>query len=251
MNKKYVVITGASSGIGRATAKKFASLDRNVILVARREAELLVLKEEILKEYPNVDVVIVVQDLGSISQLEDFYHSLDSYPIDIWMNNAGFGRHKPVADMEISEIKSMIQLNVESLTILSMLFVKDYKDDPDAQLINISSLAGYFTLPNVSVYSGTKFFVSAFTEGLAHELRLNGNKMQAKVMAPGATATEFAKIADDKEQDVDYEKRYHKQYNTSEELANYIVTLVNSDRSVGMVNEQMQLELFNDKTPHF
>lgn len=251
MNKKYVVITGASSGIGRATAKKFAVLGRNIILVARREEALANLRLEIKKEAPEVDVVIKKQDLGKISDLEAFYDSLADYPIDIWINNAGFGRHKAVSDTNVAEITDMVQLNVEALAILSTLFVRDHQSEADAQLINVSSLAGYFTIPNVSLYSGTKFFVSAFTEGLAHELKLNGSKMQAKVMAPGATATEFAKVADGQNQEVDYQKRYGKSFNTSEELADFIWQLSASNALVGIVNESMQLDLLPEKTPHF
>lgn len=224
-----------------------ASLGKNTILIARREKELLAVKSEILERYPDVKVVIVTQDLGNISELETFYQSLKSYPIDIWINNAGFGRHKPFVENSISEILDMIRLNVESLTILSNLFAKDHQNEAGAKLLNVSSVAGYTVFPNVVLYSATKFYVNAFTEGLADEMNRLGAKLQVKVIAPAATQTNFAKIADDQGREVDYRKRYG-EFNTSEELADFIVQLLDSDKIVGVVNRNFRLDL---KEPKF
>ena len=100
-----------------------------------------------------------------------------------------------MAHQDLRKIESMLHLNVEALTILSSLFVRDYKDIEGTQLINISSCGGYTIVPTAVTYCAAKFYVSTFTEGLARELEEAGAKMRAKVLAPAATKTEFGKVA--------------------------------------------------------
>ena len=83
----------------------------------------------------------------------------------------------------------MIHLNIEALTIFSTLFVHDYMDIQNTQLINISSCGGYIIVPTAVTYCATKFYVSTFTEGLARELESRNAKMKVKVLAPAATRT--------------------------------------------------------------
>ena len=87
----------------------------------------------------------------------------------------------------------MLRVNIESLTILSTLFVRDYADVEGTQLINVSSALGYVIAVGSVAYSASKYYVSAFTEGLAKELELKGAKIKAKVLAPAVTETEFVK----------------------------------------------------------
>ena len=127
-----------------------------------------------------------------------------------------------------------MQLNVVALTLLSSLFARDYKYKP-AQLINISSAGGYSIVPNAVTYCASKFFVSAFTEGLHRELVQDKEaKMQAKVLAPAATKTEFGSVATD-DADYDYDAAF-KRYHSSLEMAEFLLTLYDSDACVGAVN---------------
>ncbi len=114
---------------------------------------------------------------------------------ETWVNNAGLGNYDSVAQQDLEKINTMLRLNVEALTILSSLFVRDYKDALGTQLINLSSCGGYTIVPTAVTYCATKFYVSTFTEGLAWELIETGAKMRAKVLAPAATQTEFGKKA--------------------------------------------------------
>ena len=98
------------------------------------------------------------------------------------MNNAGFGNYDSVAQQDLEKINTMLRLNVEALTILSSLFVRDYKDALGTQLINLSSCGGYTIVPTAVTYCATKFYVSTFTEGVAWELIESGAKMRAKVL---------------------------------------------------------------------
>lgn len=100
MNNKYVVVTGASSGIGYETAKAFANRKKNLIICARRTERLLQLKEEIQKEHPDVDVVAKAVDLSNEKATIDFYHSLSGYEIEAFVNNAGLGNDGDITNSD-------------------------------------------------------------------------------------------------------------------------------------------------------
>ena len=148
---KYTVITGASSGIGYETAKAFAGRGKNLVIAARRRDNLEMLKKEILKECPDLDVVIRSTDLSVPENAYQFYEGLKDYEIETWVNNAGFGNYDSVADQDLGKIGAMLHLNIEALTILSSLFVRDYKEAEGAQLINVSSAGGYTIVPTAGL----------------------------------------------------------------------------------------------------
>ena len=162
---KYTAITGASSGIGYETAKAFASRGKNVIIIARRKEKLAKLQKEILEKFPTVKVIVKATDLTKSKNVYQLYSELKPYKLDTWVNNAGFGNYGSVAEQSLEKIESMIHLNIEALTLLSTLFVHDYKDIEGTQLINISSCGGYTIVPTAVTYCATKFYVSTFTEG--------------------------------------------------------------------------------------
>lgn len=234
--KKYTVITGASSGIGYETAKVFAERGSNLILIARRKDRLETLRQEILSLYPMLDIVILVMDLSISQNVFKLYESIKLYPLQTWINNAGFGNYDNVGEQNLEKISRMLHLNVEALTIFSSLFVHDFKDIEGTQLINISSCGGYTIVPNAVTYCATKFYVSAFTEGLAWELKASHAKMQAKVLAPAATKTEFGKVANHVKE-YDYDKLFGT-YHTSQEMAAFLLKLYDSDKVVGFVDRE-------------
>lgn len=230
----YTVITGASSGIGYEAALAFAARGKNLILAARRLDKLQELKKKIHDQYPNIKVVIQSVDLTNIEQVYSFYESLSDYELDTFINNAGFGHFGSIGEQDLSKIGDMLHLNIEALTILSTLFVRDYEQVEGAQLINISSRAGYTVVGNAVTYSATKFYVSAFTEGLALELKEKGAKLQAKILAPSATESEFAKRSLDVDE-FEYEGNF-KKYHTSKEMAACLLELYDSEKTVGIVD---------------
>ncbi|KXT83329.1 oxidoreductase, short-chain dehydrogenase/reductase family [Streptococcus sp. DD11] len=232
--RNYTCITGASAGIGLEAAKKFAELGSHLILVARRQKRLEKLKEDILKQHPDLDIVIKTTDLSVLQNVHDLYEELKGYHITTWINNAGFGNYDSVAHQDLKKISTLIHLNIEALTILSSLYVRDYGNEKGAQLINLSSRGGYMLVPNAVTYCASKFYVSAFTEGLALELQSKNYPLQAKVLAPAATKTEFGQKATDTE-DYDYDEHFAK-YHTSEEMAEFLMELYHSDKVVGLVD---------------
>lgn len=234
--EKYTVITGASSGIGYDAAKAFAARGKNLIVVARRQHHLEALKKEILMKYPTLDIVVKVTDLSVLENVYQLYADLEGYSLETWVNNAGFGNYDSVAHQDLKKIETMLHLNVEALTILSSQFVRDYQDVEGTQLINISSCGGYTIVPTAITYCATKFYVSTFTEGLAWELKAAGAKMQAKILAPAATKTEFGQIANNRD-NYDYDQLFGT-YHTSQQVAAFLLELYDSDKTVGIVNRE-------------
>ncbi|WP_411679432.1 SDR family NAD(P)-dependent oxidoreductase [Clostridium thailandense] len=234
--EKYTVITGASSGIGYETAKAFAKRGKNLVIAARNKENLKKLKEEISHENPSLDVIVKAVDLSIISNVYQFYEDLKSYYIETLVNNAGFGNYSSVANQNLEKIGTMLRLNVEALVVLSSLFVRDYKDVDGTQLINISSNGGYIIVPNAITYCASKFFVSTFTEGLARELKECNAKLQAKVLAPAATKTNFGNTANNVEK-YDYDKSFAN-YHTSKQMADFLLQLYDSTKVVGIVDRE-------------
>lgn len=234
--KRYTVITGASSGIGYETAKAFAGRGSNLILIARRKDRLETLRQEILTLYPALDIVVKATDLSVSQNVFRLYEDIKSSPLQTWINNAGFGNYDSVSHQDLGKICQMLHLNVEALTVLSSLFVRDFKDTEGSQLINVSSCGGYMVVPNAVTYCAAKFYVSAFTEGLSWELKAAHAKMQAKVLAPAATKTEFGKVANDVAK-YDYDKLFDT-YHTSTQIAAFLLELYDSDKVVGLVDRE-------------
>ncbi|MFI8685888.1 SDR family NAD(P)-dependent oxidoreductase [Rossellomorea sp. NPDC077527] len=228
---KYTVITGASSGIGYETALAFAKEGKNLIITARRQAELEKLKKEVQEIDSTLDVVINVTDLSILENVYSFYESLKDYELETFVNNAGFGNFDPVGSQRLEKIEKLLQLNVEALTILSSLFVRDYAEKEGTQIINISSVGGYTIFPDAVTYCSSKYYVSAFTEGLSQELKTLNAKMQAKVLAPASTQTEFSKRAREVNEYV-----YKGDFHTAKEMASFLLELYHSDKTVGIVD---------------
>ncbi|WP_143595349.1 SDR family NAD(P)-dependent oxidoreductase, partial [Terribacillus saccharophilus] len=152
-------------GIGYETALKFAARGKNLIIVARRLDKLEELKTAIHNINPELDVIIRTVDLSVTEQAYNLYNNLKGYEIETWINNAGLGESAFVADQNLSKVETMLRVNIESLTILSTLFVRDFAEKEGTQLINVSSALGYAIAVGTVTYSASKYYVSAFTEG--------------------------------------------------------------------------------------
>ncbi len=162
--KKYIVITGASSGIGAAAAKAFARRGENLILIARRAELLQNLKGEIAKISPESDVVIKICDLARSENVLALWDELKSYELKALINSAGFGDFGLVGEQDLQKTVRMIDLNVTALAILSSLFTRDYKRK-QTQLINISSVGGLFSGARRRAVLRYKIFRKRFHRG--------------------------------------------------------------------------------------
>ncbi len=241
---RYVLITGASSGIGLATSHKFASEGHNLILVARSEDKLIE-QQTLLSSEHGIDVRVHSIDLSQPGFAQELYDQCKRFDIEVLINNAGFGDFSNIWDIDLSKAENMLDLNIKALTTLSLNYARDYCDKK-ATLINVSSIGGYKMFPTAVTYCATKFFVSAFTEGISEDLKLGKKKMVAKVLAPAATATDFFNQAYTNaglEADTEADRT---QYTPASVLASYTYQLYQSEHTVGYV-ENGKLELQRSK----
>jgi uncharacterized protein len=188
--KQYVLITGASSGIGYEMAQQLAALKYNLILTARSKDKLAAMQQELSSKY-GIAVQYIAKDLGKTDQAVELYYDIKSADLNVshLVNNAGFGNYGNFVDTSLEEELNMIDLNISSLVILTKLFAKDMAARKSGRIMNVSSVLAFLPFPYMSVYSATKSFVLAFSETLAAELE--GTGVVVTTLAPGTTETAF------------------------------------------------------------
>lgn len=189
------LITGASSGIGEATAKELAARGFALILVARRADRLQALSEQLAVDYGTQSLCLSCdlsrrEDLnGLMARTQPWLGESGRY-LAVLVNNAGTGVWKVFADQQAGQIQRDIDLNVTALTTLSHAFVHEArKHGQPAYLLNVASLAGMLPTARFAVYAGTKAYVRQFSEILAYELRQT--PIRVTCVHPGGVLTEF------------------------------------------------------------
>ncbi|ELK48860.1 SDR family oxidoreductase [Halobacillus sp. ACCC02827] len=193
--KPTALITGASGGIGYELARLFAKSGYNLIVVARSEARLEALKQE-LDGHP---VTIIVQDLsepGAAQQIYDRVKEL-GLTITVLVNNAGFGLNGIFDELPLADQQQMLQVNVNALTELTHLFLPEikaarFRSIPKG-ILNVASTAAFQPGPRMAVYYASKAYVLSFSEALVEECR--DTSVTITTLCPGATETEFFKRA--------------------------------------------------------
>ena len=167
---KVVLITGASSGIGKQTAIEFAKLGSSIILVARRKNKLEQVENE-LKQF-NVNTLVCVCDVSKKDQVDELskivLQKFDS--VDILVNNAGFAIYGSVSDLSINEIESQMETNYFGMIYCVKNFLPLMLKKKSGHIVNVASVGASFSVPGVSSYCATKFAMLGFSEGLKHEL---------------------------------------------------------------------------------
>lgn len=196
-SNSYVLISGATSGIGLEFAKIYATNGYNLILVSRNLELLEKTKEELLK-INDVNIIIFAYDLSIIENTYDLYQKIkdSSLEVNVLINNAGFGDAKEFLNADINKLNKMVDLNIKSLMNMCHLFGNDMKERKSGRILNVASVAAYLAGPYMSVYYATKAFVLNFTVGLYHELKPYGVKIHA--LCPGPTKTKFIDVCESK-----------------------------------------------------
>lgn len=193
--QQTALITGASSGIGRALTQEHARRKRDLVVVARREDELNELADELGRQY-GVETRVIAKDLTAEGACQAIYDEVTAagIQIDYLINNAGFGGHGKFHERELATDLKMIDLNVKALVELTHLFLGDMVSRGTGKILQVSSTAGYMPGPLQATYFATKAFVNSFTWAVAHEVRKTG--VTLTTLNPGAVRTEFASTAD-------------------------------------------------------
>ncbi|ORZ00103.1 hypothetical protein BCR43DRAFT_451931 [Syncephalastrum racemosum] len=187
---KNVMITGASAGIGEATAREFAKEGANLILAARRGDRLDALKAELSKAH-NIEVHAVTLDLRDTKQINAVVEAVP--PIDVLVNNAGLVIGvDPVTEVDEEVFDTMFGTNVKGLLFLTKAVVRGMKERQTGHVINLGSIAGKQAYPNGSIYCATKYAVDAITTSLRHELV--DTPIRVSLICPGLVNTEFSTV---------------------------------------------------------
>jgi short-subunit dehydrogenase len=187
--RPVTVLTGASSGIGRALARVFAEHGHELALVARRETELAALADEISAANRKRPLVLSI-DLARSDAPARISHELIARGLEpaVVINNAGFGLAGAATALDRGEELAMIDLNVRTLTDMSLRWIESLTRHRGG-ILNVASVAGFMSGPNMAVYYATKAYVLSFSEALHYELKPRG--VRVTVLAPGPVPTEF------------------------------------------------------------
>src|SRR2546423_2230693 len=193
-SRQTVLITGGSGGIGLEIAKVLARKGFDLVLVARNRDALEAAAGQIEGKY-DVKVHVFAADLRRREAPEEIFDFLrnENVPIQILVNNAGFGLSGEFAETELTRELEMIQVNIAALTHLTKLFLPPMIKAKGGRVLNVASTAAFQPGPLMAVYYATKAYVLRFSEALAEELRHSG--VTATAPCPGPTRTDLAAAA--------------------------------------------------------
>ncbi len=189
-----ILITGASSGIGKATAYAYAKEKKSLILLARRKERLDEMAKDIETTF-GVTCHTFVVDVCSKKQIQAFVDNNAELlsQVEVLVNNAGLARgFEPIQNGDTDHWDVMIDTNIKGLLYVTRAILPFMQKHGDGHVVNVGSVAGYWAYPKGNVYSATKFAVRALTESL--RIDLLGTGIRVTEIAPGAVETEFSEV---------------------------------------------------------
>lgn len=191
LSNKWAIITGATSGIGEATAYAFGESGCNLILTGRRQQRLDEIANTLRSGY-DIEVKIAAFDIRDADACRSMVEGL-SNPIDILVNNAGLAKGvEGVYDADLEDWNLMIDTNIKGLMTMTRLISPKMKKRNQGHIINIGSIASHESYPGGSIYCATKHAVKAFTEAAKKDL--HGTKVRVSMVSPGLVDTEFSVV---------------------------------------------------------
>ena len=191
LKDKWILITGATSGIGKAAAELFAESEMNLILTGRREERLKEIKDKLAGEH-SIEIDLFSFDVRDREACRRCIDSIEQ-PIDILLNNAGLASGKDSVDQaDFDDWDKMIDTNIKGLLSMTRFVSERMKRRNEGHIINIGSIAGHEAYPGGSVYCGTKHAVKAITQ--AAKMDLTGTNIRVSAVSPGLVETEFSEV---------------------------------------------------------
>lgn len=181
-----VLITGASSGIGRDMARYLSSKGAELILVSRNTQKL-----EQLKKSLKTRAEIIPCNLADENEVFELYNKCRSKNIDFLINNAGYGLFGEFDKTDLRDELDMINVNIKALHILTKLFLRDFRKRDHGRILNVASSAGFMTGPLMSSYYASKNYVVRLTLAIREELRRAGSNVKISAFCPGPVDTNF------------------------------------------------------------
>lgn len=184
-----VLITGASSGIGRDLAKVLSDKYDEMVLVGRDKDRLESLKQEL----NNTNIKIVSTDISNKDNCIKLYN--ENKDVDLLINNAGFGDCGIFDKTDLNKDLDMINTNIVGLHVLTKLYLSDMKKRNSGHILNVASIAGFMPGPLMTTYYATKNYVVRLSEAIRVELKKDKSKVKISILCPGPTDTKFNKRA--------------------------------------------------------
>lgn len=190
--EKWAVVTGASAGLGVEFAKQLAKRGYKLILTARREDRLNELAKKLKTE-----CMVVSADLSKKEECFRFFEAVKDKPIEVFINNAGFGDCNHFLLGDLTKELDMIDVNVKAMHILMKLFLQKFQQEQQGYVLNVASCAGLLPGgPYMATYYATKAYVASLTQAVAQELKENASPVYLGALCPGPVNTEFYDVAD-------------------------------------------------------
>ncbi len=190
--RPVAIVTGASSGIGRAIAQRLAAEGYDLAICARRSDRLQAVAESLRDR--NVEVLAQVVDLRDEAQILSFFTAVENRwnHLDALVNSAGLGHKEPMMTGRTEAWREMLDVNVLALCICTREAIRLMEPGAQGHIVHISSLSGHRVPAIAGIYSATKFAVRSLTETLRRELRAAGSPIRITAISPGIVETEFA-----------------------------------------------------------
>lgn len=235
LQNKTALITGATSGIGKACAKYLAQNSVNLVLIGRRKEKLKNLKAKFEKKY-KIKVQILCFDISIYKDVQQALKKLlKTTKIDILINNAGLALDaSKIDECNINDWEQIIDTNIKGLLYISRIIIPHFRKNNNGHIINIGSIAGLMTYPNGNVYCATKSAVHTLSQAM--NIDLVGTNIRVSNIAPGAVETEFSKVrfkGDDVKADAVYDGFTPLRAN---DIADIIIYVLNAPKHVNIQN---------------
>jgi short-subunit dehydrogenase len=188
----YVVVTGASGGIGFELARLFALDQHNLIIVGSNNERLLKAKDKLMSE-SRVDIITICKDLSKLGAAQELFDEITArkLPIAYLINNAGFGLVGPSEAIDFQKDESLLLLNVVFLTELSKLFLGYFYSFKRGGILNVASTAAFTPGPYSSTYFASKSYVLSYSKAIHYEAKKKNKHIAVSCLCPGPTKTQF------------------------------------------------------------
>lgn len=243
---KIVIVTGASSGIGEATAREFAKVGAKVVLAARRVNKLQALAEEITAMDTGAEALVVQADLSKLEDIQSMIEqTLEKYGrIDVLVNNAGFGRLDWLENLDpVKDIQAQIDVNVMGVIQTTRQVLPVMIKQRKGSIINMCSMAGLVGTPTYTIYAASKHAVHGFSEALRREVKPWG--IDVSLIYPGGVVTEFTQHAGIKRKTS--AKTPDFMLLTAEQVAQAVVKLVHRPQRMLVIPWLLNVTVFMNK----
>ena len=231
-----ILITGASSGIGKELAKNLASKCKKLFLLARSLDKLNLLKKELEEKFPNLECTCIKYDLTDINNLENIIGNCD---IDLLINCAGFGKITDFSKLSDKEDLDTINVNFISPLILTKKFSEKFLQKGQGIILNVCSTAALYQHPYMAVYSSTKSALLHYSLALDEELSNKNKNVRVLSVCPGPTASNFF--------DKDIQEKFgnsQKFMMSSEDVAKRIIKMIEKRKRFPIIGFRNKLSMF-------